>query len=63
MKKVALVTGGAARIGASIALNLSKIDYDIALHFNSSNKEALNLKKKFMIMALNVNCLNMIFQK
>jgi NAD(P)-dependent dehydrogenase (short-subunit alcohol dehydrogenase family) len=36
----ALVTAGAKRIGRAIALKLADLGFDIALHFNSSNKEA-----------------------
>ncbi len=48
MKKTALITGGARRIGKEISLYLSKLDYDIALHFNSSEKEALNIQKEII---------------
>ncbi len=41
MKKAALITGGAVRIGMEISLNLARKGYDIALHYNSSEKEAL----------------------
>jgi NAD(P)-dependent dehydrogenase (short-subunit alcohol dehydrogenase family) len=45
MRKVALVTGGAKRIGFHISLHLAKLDYDIALHYNTSYIEAQNAKK------------------
>ena len=38
--KSVLVTGGAKRIGKAIALHLAKNGYDIALHYNTSEKEA-----------------------
>lgn len=41
MKKAALVTGGAHRIGRAIALELACSGYDIALHYNSSKRQAL----------------------
>ena len=45
-KKTALVTGGAKGIGEAICVQLSKDGYNIALNFNSSEKEALSLKEK-----------------
>ena len=41
--KVALVTGGAKRIGRAICLKLAQLGYDIALHYNASSKEAREL--------------------
>jgi len=40
MAKAALITGGGARIGKAIAVALAGMGYDIALHYNSSEKEA-----------------------
>ena len=40
MTKAALVTGGAKRIGRSIALALAGESYDIALHYSTSAEEA-----------------------
>jgi pteridine reductase len=40
LKNAALVTGGAKRLGAGIALDLARSGWDIALHYNSSGKEA-----------------------
>jgi NAD(P)-dependent dehydrogenase (short-subunit alcohol dehydrogenase family) len=42
MKKQALVTGSAKRIGQSIALSLALSGYDIALHYNKSKTDAQN---------------------
>lgn len=39
--KVALVTGGAIRVGRAIALELARNGYTIALHYNSSAEKAL----------------------
>ncbi len=39
--KAALVTGGAVRLGKAIALALAGHGFDIALHYNSSQAEAL----------------------
>ena len=45
MRKSALITGSAKRIGKEISLHLSKIGYNIALHFNSSEEDALDTQK------------------
>ncbi len=44
--KSALVTGGAKRIGKDIALFLAKSGYDIALHYNTSEREARLAKRE-----------------
>jgi NAD(P)-dependent dehydrogenase (short-subunit alcohol dehydrogenase family) len=45
MKKAALITGGARRIGKAVALALAKRGYDIALHCNRSEDEAVRTAK------------------
>ncbi|QHC35717.1 SDR family oxidoreductase [Komagataeibacter xylinus] len=40
MPRVALVTGGAARLGCAIALELARAGFDIALHYNTSAQAA-----------------------
>lgn len=54
MKKAALITGGAKRIGKAITLVLAAAGYDIALHYNTSKKEAEKTAKE--IRALGVDC-------
>lgn len=46
MKKIALVTGAAKRIGKEIALHLASKGWHIAIHYNSSEKEATLLHNK-----------------
>jgi len=41
MKKAALITGGAIRLGKAIAIGLAKYGFDIAIHYHSSEKPAL----------------------
>jgi len=45
MKKAALITGGARRLGSAVALALAKKGYDIALHCNRSEEEAVRTAK------------------
>ncbi len=40
MKKAAFITGAAERLGKAMALALAGMGYDIALHYNSSEKHA-----------------------
>ena len=54
MKKAALVTGGAVRIGKALCLNLAGRGYDVALHYNSSEKEALETREE--ILAAGARC-------
>lgn len=50
----ALVTGCTKRIGKTIALDLAKQGYDIAIHYNSSRQEAEILRDK--IKSLGKSC-------
>src|SRR3990167_3976909 len=43
VSKVALVTGGARRVGAEIARTLHEAGMNIVLHYNASEEEALQL--------------------
>ncbi len=40
MSKAALITGGGKRLGKAISLFLAESGYDIAIHYNHSDKEA-----------------------
>jgi NAD(P)-dependent dehydrogenase (short-subunit alcohol dehydrogenase family) len=40
-----IITGGARRVGAALARYFARHGYDIALHYNSSQKEAAGVKK------------------
>jgi pteridine reductase len=53
-KKTALITGGAIRIGASIATFLAQNGYDIAISYNSSEKQARQTREG--ILALGRKC-------
>lgn len=45
---VALITGGAIRVGKAIALQLAKDGFDIALHYKGSKNEAENTAKEII---------------
>jgi NAD(P)-dependent dehydrogenase (short-subunit alcohol dehydrogenase family) len=45
----ALVTGGAKRLGKAISLRLASLGFDIALHYNNSEKEAVVAKSEIEI--------------
>lgn len=45
-KKAVLITGGAKRVGAALALYFARQGYDIALHYNRSKTDALKLQKQ-----------------
>ena len=47
-EKVVLITGGSKRIGANIARYFHKMWFKVILHFNSSMKEAENLKNDLL---------------
>ena len=47
-EKVVLITGGAKRIGASIARYFHAKGFYVVLHFNSSAKEAEQLKSDLL---------------
>ena len=42
----ALVTGGAKRLGREISVYLANRGYDVAIHYNSSENEALDVAKE-----------------
>lgn len=46
MKKYALVTGGADRIGKAVAIHLAKQGYHLLLHYNSSSEKAQKVKEE-----------------
>jgi NAD(P)-dependent dehydrogenase (short-subunit alcohol dehydrogenase family) len=46
MRKVALITGSAKRIGRAVALHLAQSGWDLALHFHHSETDVAELKKE-----------------
>ncbi|MGH7884492.1 MAG: SDR family oxidoreductase [Thermodesulfobacteriota bacterium] len=55
MNRAALITGGAKRIGKALAVNLAKKGFDIAIHYNSSSKEAEETKTEIKNFGVNCN--------
>ena len=45
MSQVALITGGAVRVGRAISLALADKGYDLAVSYNSSREPAKDLQK------------------
>ncbi len=54
MRDAVIITGGAKRVGAAMAIYFAKRNHDIALHYNHSENEAVELQKQ--IKTLGVNC-------
>lgn len=54
MRKAALITGGAKRVGRGLSLYLAQQGYDIALHYHTSQHEAGALQRE--IQALGRMC-------
>jgi NAD(P)-dependent dehydrogenase (short-subunit alcohol dehydrogenase family) len=54
MRTAALVTGGAKRIGKEICISLASKGFDIALHYNCSEKEAKKVSRE--VKRCGVNC-------
>ena len=52
-KKIALVTGGSKRIGASICEELHKSNINVMIHYKNSKEDALHLKDKLNIIRSN----------
>ncbi len=54
MSPLALVTGGAHRLGKAFALTLARLGYDIVLHYHSSSDEALQTKAEIESLSRSV---------
>ena len=53
--KTAIVTGGGIRLGKAITLALASKGCNVAIHYNSSEKEALQVRKQARSMGVNAN--------
>jgi NAD(P)-dependent dehydrogenase (short-subunit alcohol dehydrogenase family) len=54
---LALVTGGAKRLGKAFALHLARLGYSIALHYNTSEEEARQTKREIESIGVQVHLL------
>ena len=45
-EKTALITGGARRLGKAIAEDLADMGFNIIIHYNNSEKEAVALRNR-----------------
>jgi NAD(P)-dependent dehydrogenase (short-subunit alcohol dehydrogenase family) len=54
-KPLALVTGGAHRLGKAFALTLARMGYSIALHYNTSEQAAQQTKTKIEALGAKVH--------
>lgn len=61
MKKFALITGSADRIGKAIAIELARQKYHIIIHYNSSDAKATQLKAEIEKMDVEVLLLQINF--
>jgi len=50
VQKVALITGGAIRIGRAITLGLADAGYDVAINYHTSSSEATSVARKVEAM-------------
>ena len=57
MPRVALVTGGARRLGRAVALALAEAGFDIALHFRASRDEAEGVAREIQALGRGVELL------
>ena len=49
-KPLALITGGAHRLGKAFALTLARMDYDLLLHYHSADDEAQQTKNEIELL-------------
>ena len=60
--KTAFITGGAQRIGESIATHLAKSGYNIAIQYNKSKRKAQSLQHKFESQNIKFLCYKFDFE-
>ena len=53
-EKTALITGGAKRLGRSISKELAVAGYNVIIHYNSSENDALSLREELLEFGVDV---------
>lgn len=48
MAKTALITGAAKRVGKAMAIHLANLGWNIAIHFNTSEEEAIQFRNQLL---------------
>ena len=54
VEKTALITGGARRLGRSISKELASAGYNVIIHYNSSEDDALSLRDELLLFGVDV---------
>ncbi len=54
-KPLALVTGGAQRLGKAFALTLARMGYDLIMHYHSAEEQAQKTKDEIKSLGVNVH--------
>ncbi len=57
MRKNVLITGAAKRIGANLALRFAEKKWNVIIHYNTSEKEAIQLKNQIINHGIEVSVL------
>lgn len=63
MKPTALITGSAIRLGRVIAIGLAEKGYQIAVHYNRSQQEALKTRDRIKEIGVDVDIFPFAFEK
>jgi len=53
-EKTALITGGAKRLGRAISKELARLGYNVIIHYNSSENDALSLREELLEFGVDV---------
>ena len=56
-EKTALITGGAKRLGRAISKELARSGYNVIIHYNSSEGDALSIREELLELGVDVHIL------